>query len=122
MKTATETKHTPTPYRAKGSLIYAGSDKQPILVAAVEFADVSVDTAHATAAFFVRACNSHYDLLAACENTAASLAICQMPRLDATVADNKQIIAIALDGLRAAIAQVEEARYDNRTPNERTRT
>lgn len=47
------------------------------------------------------------ELLQTCTNAAASLAICQMPRLDNTVADNTQIIAIVLESLRVVLAKVK---------------
>lgn len=53
------------------------------------------------------ALDSQIDLLAACESAAVSLAICQMPRLDNSVASNEQIMRITLDSLRNAIAKAE---------------
>lgn len=57
--------------------------------------------------FIARACNMHYDLLATCRTAAASLAICQIPRLDDSVASNEEITRNTLDSLRAVIARAE---------------
>lgn len=67
----------------------------------------SIGETRATTRFIVTACNAHRDLLAACNNAAASLAICQMPRLDDKVADNGQIIETVLESLRTAIGNAE---------------
>lgn len=61
----------------------------------------------ANAAFIVRACNNHAELLGACQNAVVSLSIMRLPRLDENVATDRQIVDVAIAGLRAAIAEAE---------------
>ncbi len=108
-----ETKHTPIPWTCDyddqdHTGIGIADDEMMIALVAPKGGPDELDKANAE--FIVKAVNCHDELVAACENTAASLAICQMPRLDNSVADNDQIIAIALDGLRAALAKVKDGK------------
>ena len=47
------------------------------------------------------------DLLSACKNALATLAILTMSRLDATVADNATLLRVLSESLQAAISKAE---------------
>ncbi len=70
--------HTPTPWRLEGDCVVSGDDTDYTLVADCERDPVwspllGVEETEANAQFIVRACNSHDDLLEACQAVSTSL-------------------------------------------------
>lgn len=59
--------HTPLPWKADHLMITAGREMLAQLGISNNFQPPRPYECEANAAFIVRACNSHYDLLAACE-------------------------------------------------------
>lgn len=92
--------HTPLPWAvsslpsAWATEIARGDPRGPIILFPSAAASLSVGERQANAAFVVRACNAHYDLLAACK---------AMVRTGKAPAD----IDAAYDLMRAAIAKAE---------------
>lgn len=108
-KTQEQAQHTPLPWKQHtgNGKTYAnvrGADDRWV----ADCGSRSDDIAQANAAFIVRACNCHDDLLAALQNALASLHILPMPQLDSSVATNADIIQVTIKGIRAAIAKATE--------------
>lgn len=80
MNTSTETKHTPTPWRVvsgtliKDELMPFDRDERDTSLIASTGGQAASDKAQANAAFIVRACNSHEQLMALTRRAQAILA------------------------------------------------